>query len=277
MKLIDLHTHTTASDGRLSPAGLVDHACQCGVVLMAVTDHDTVDGVAAALQAARGRDIRVVPGIEFSIDYSPGTLHLLGLGIDHTMDELVAVARDLAAKRDSRALRMVEDLRGHGIDITIDEVMREARGGVTGKPHVARVLVARGYAADYSDVFTRYLEKGLPGYAPKEKISLEGAMKLIAASGGAAVLAHPASLYLDGPEAYDRCIAAMKDLGLAGIEGYADMHSPDDVSLFEALAARHGLLVTGGSDYHGDRDERMGHYNGKPIPCELYDSLREIL
>ncbi len=277
MNLIDLHTHTTASDGRKKPSDLVDYACEQGVAVMALTDHDTVAGVAPALERARGRNLRLIPGVEFSIDFASGTFHMVGLNIDHADVELVAVTRDLAMKRDTRALRMVEDLARHGLDITAEEVIAEAAGGVTGKPHIARVLVRKGYVTSFDAVFKNYLEKGLPGYVPKEKISCARALEVIRGAGGVSVLAHPASLNLDGADAYGRFIAELKENGLAGIEVFADMHSPEDVSLFSGLARKHSLFMSGGSDYHGDRDEKLGHYNGKVIPFEIYDSLKEIL
>ncbi len=275
MKQIDLHTHTRASDGCKTPRDLVAYALENGVAVLAITDHDTVAGIPEALAAAEDESIRVVPGIEFSIDFGPGTFHLLAYNIDCSDADLLARTRDLVMKRETRAARMVEDLRRHGYDITLEEVAAEAAGGVTGKPHAARVLVRKGYAAR-DTVFREFFEKGKPGHAPKEKIALDEAFGLIKKSGGFAVLAHPISLELER-SAYAAFIDDLKRKGLAGVEAYADMHSPEDVALFAGISRDLGLLMTGGSDYHGDKNERIGHYAGNVIPFELYDAFKERL
>lgn len=276
-KKIDLHTHTRASDGLKTPDELVNYAIQQEVSVLAITDHDTIGGIDQALEASRGEDILCIPGIEFSIARDRGLFHLVGLNIDHTNSELRSRIDELARLRGTRANRMVDDLNKNGIAIDMNEVIDEAGGGVIGKPHVARVLVRHGYAPDFSSVFKLYLEKGLPGYAPKEKIPLEQAMQLIIKSGGLPVLAHPVSLELGGPEAYGEFIIQLKEIGLRGIEVYADMHSDDDVLFFEKLARRHELLITGGSDYHGDKDEKIGYYGNRLIPYSIYKTLKEYV
>ena len=277
MKKIDLHTHTRASDGLKTPAELIDLAVQEHVGIIAITDHDTVQGVDEALTAAQKRNIRCIPGIEFSVEWPKGAFHLVGLGLDHANRELCSRIDELARLRDTRAARMIADLNRNGINITLDEVTSEAAGGVIGKPHVARVLVRHGYAPDFADVFTLFLEEGKPGFVKKEKISFDEAAALIVKSGGIPILAHPVSLELRNNREYEMMIADLKERGLAGIEVYADMHGPDDVAFFHEIAVGLDLIVSGGSDYHGDKDERIGYYNGTIIPFDIYDSLQEYL
>lgn len=275
MYRIDLHTHSTASDGIYSPEELVAFAEKNNVRVLALSDHDTVDGIDEALAASAGRNIKVIPALEFSIQYDGGTFHLLGMFIDHKNPVLLERLKYFADKRETRAVRMVEDLQKHGIDIPLEEVIAEAKGGVLGKPHVARVLVHRGYSPDVKSVFSSFLEKGKPGYVPKEKISFHEAMDLIRLSGGISVLAHPASLELE-PEAMNRFISELKEAGLDGIEVFAEMHDAETRKFYLAAAEKNGLLVSGGSDFHGDKQEIIGFCRpDQPVPPELYEPLEK--
>ncbi len=276
MSRIDLHTHTTASDGIMHPHELVDHAIEKDVRVLAIADHDTVDGLQEAIDHAAGKDISLVPAIEFSIDWKRGTFHIVALHIDYYNQRLRSALAGLSERRSNRAERIVEDLARHGVHISMDEVMDMAAGGVIGKPHIARVLVKRGHAPDIKSVFTKFLEKGLPGYVPKDKVSFSEAMELIHGAGGIPILAHPASLEYNDFGEFRSMLSGFMDGGLAGIEVYADMHSPEEVATFLAIAGENNLLVSGGSDFHGDKNEEIGFYDTEtPIPINLYDSIRE--
>lgn len=275
---IDLHSHTSASDGLRAPENLVDYAAEKGLSALAITDHDTVDGIDAALRRGQDHDIEVIPGIEFSVDYDEGTFHLVGLYIDWKNKELVHEVMRLAKLRESRAERIVEDLNAKGFPINFDEVREEASGGAIGKPHVARVLVRRGHAADPHEVYTKFLEEGLPGHVKKEKISRQRSLELIRNAGGVSILAHPASLDLATMKDFEFFLRELIDLGLEGVEAYSDMHSPEVAAEYREIAERHGLLVSGGSDYHGDKGEIIGYYKpDHPIPAECYTALREYM
>lgn len=270
--MIDLHCHTTASDGLLAPSALIRKASHEGITVIAIADHDTVDGLDEAVRAAQREGIAVIPAVELSVAFPGGDFHLLGYGIHYQNQDLKGRLAQLKSVREERALRMVEQLCRAGIPLAPEDVREESKGASPGKPHVARVLIKKGYAADVDSAFETYLNHGKPGYVPKEKLSLESAFELIGNAGGLPVLAHPKSLNVEGPEAYERIIRRGVSYGMAGLEVYAPLHDPRDVILFRELAKHFHLFATGGSDFHGDKGAALGYYgNGKPIPesCSL--------
>lgn len=243
--------------------------------ILAVTDHDTISGLEEAISYSSGRDIILIPGIEFSIDYQGGSFHLVGLYVDHNYSPLVEKTIHLREVRDRRAYRIVEDLERHGIEISMEDVMRESEGGALGRPHVARALVKNGYASNISEVFKKYLVRGKPGYIKKEKITLEDAVELIRCAGGISVVAHPVSLNCRSMEEFDAVLRRFRDKGVDGLEVYSSMHKPSEVNDFLMLAKKYGLTVSGGSDFHGDKDEKIGYYNpSSPIPYDIYENIR---
>ncbi|HOJ30118.1 MAG TPA: PHP domain-containing protein [Spirochaetota bacterium] len=270
MELIDLHCHTTASDGIYSPTGIIDYAIVHNVSVLAITDHDSIDGLEEALDYAKQKLFELIPGIEFSIDFPHGSFHLVGMGIDYTNGDLRYELEHLQMLRKERIYKIIKDLQLHGIEVTDEEVEKEALGNSPGRPHVARVLVKKGYAPTVSDVFTQFMVKGKPGFVKKEKINFHRALQLIKASGGTAIVAHPVSL---GFSTWDECEQLIKDFvdaGVAGIEVYSAMHSDEDVTHLLHIAQKYSLLISGGSDFHGDKNEAMGYYGeGKPIPAGL--------
>jgi len=274
MKKIDLHCHTTASDGIKSPSRLIDYAISCGVSVLAVTDHDTISGLEEAVDYASGKDITLLTGIEFSIDFSEGSFHLLGLGIDHRNSKLIEKTLHLQQVRDNRIYRIIEDLARHNIYIPVEDVLLESGGGAAGRPHVARTLVRHGYARDINEVFQKYLVKGKPGYVAKERISLDEAVSLIKGAGGIAVVAHPVSIKYRDFGVFESILRGFIDAGVEGIEAYSSMHRTSEVNKFIEFADRYDLVVTGGSDYHGDKHEVIGHYQPEsPIPFEIFRNL----
>ena len=273
---IDLHVHTNASDGIMPPNELIDFAISKGVKVLAISDHDTVNGIPQAFSYAAGKDIELVAATEFSIEYKSGTFHLVGLFIDWQNTELKDKLSSLAKKRSTRAERMLEDLAAHGINISMEEVLKGAGKGVIGKPHIARVLVKRGFAKDMSSVFKNFLEEGLPGYIPKDKMSFEEALSLIKNAGGIGILAHPASLNIKDKDAFLSFLSKLAGEGLAGLEAYADMHTPEMTDFYIQAAKSLNLLVSGGSDYHGDKGEEIGCYDRvNPVPASLYPPIKE--
>lgn len=274
MKKIDLHCHTTASDGIKTPSGIIDFAMSQDVEVLAITDHDTVSGIEEALAHAASLNFRLIPGIEFSVEYPGGSFHLLGLNVDHTYGPMLEKLAHLQEVRDARIYRIINDLALHDIDIPVEEVLEESQGGTMGRPHVARVLVKHGYAPTINDVFKRFLVKGKPGYIKKEKIILEDALKLIRESGGQSIIAHPVSINYRGYGEFEDALRGFVNAGLDGIEVYSSMHSKSDVNEFLRLADKYGLIVSGGSDYHGDKGEKIGYYMpDRLIPAEICSSF----
>ena len=250
-KLIDLHAHTTASDGALSPTELVEEAARVGLAAVAVSDHDTVEGVAEALEAGKRLGVEVVPGVEFSIKHNTGGhFHLLGLLIDHTDPVLIAALDRVARSRADRNRIIVDKLNKLGMDLTLEEVLAISTRGNTGRPHIGQALVDRGYVADITEAMEKYIGNGRPAYESRYRPLPEEAIQFVHQAGGLAVLAHPVSTTLEGPKLKAR-LAYLQEHGLDGVEVFCP--SQDEVFRLEvrAMAESLGLLITGGSDFHG--------------------------
>jgi predicted metal-dependent phosphoesterase TrpH len=249
--MIDLHTHTNASDGTLSPEALIDLAADKGLQAIAITDHDTVGGIPAALERGKQRGVIVIPGVELGARWDDaGQLHILGYYIDHRHPYLLERLSWLRVRRRDRCEEIVQRLRAAGATISWDRVAQLAGAGSVGRPHVARALIEAGQVQSISEAFHRYLNPGTPGFLEKIQFTSRQAIELIDASGGTAVLAHPATLKLQrgGLEA---CIEGLINEGLRGIEVYWSKHTEAEVSYYQELASRFGLIMTGGSDFHG--------------------------
>ncbi len=273
----DLHCHSTASDGALTPTELVSKASGLGLEVLALTDHDTVAGGDEFLSAARKAGRYPIPGVEIGADFKPGTLHLLGYYIDHHQPELIDRLEALQHKRRQRAHQMLTKLQHEGIDIALDDVQSSADDArAIGRPHFARALVRKGYATDMRDAFTRFLVPGAPGYHPREKLSVKESIRLIKAAQGLPVLAHPSSVYPGRPAKLDPLIRELYAAGLGGIEVYYPSHTPGEEEAFLSLARKYDLITTGGSDYHGPeyRAFQLGHIRAdRPLPPEILDNL----
>lgn len=277
-KKIDFHTHTTASDGIYTPSQLIDIALKEEVIAMAITDHDTVDGLAEGIEYSGRKDLELIQGIEFSIDYTGGSFHLLGLNIDYKDSELSAECGRLTAVREGRAERIVHELKAKGFNISFQEVETMSPGGAIGRPHIARVLIKNGYAKEMKEVFANFMIKGKPGFVPKEKINIEKAVSLIVNSGGIPVIAHPVSLNFDGPHEFERILRQLIEWGVGGIEAYSTMHTPEEIEMFLHFADKYNLIVSGGSDFHGDKREEIGHcFKDMLIPLDLYGKIKAAL
>lgn len=245
----DLHLHSTFSDGLLTPEEIVARAVEAGLPAIAITDHDTIDGVEPARAAATGTGLVVIPAVELSAVCGGRSLHILGYHIDHTSVLLRARLALLRSARLERARRIVDALRADGYDLDPGDVLRPSDEGAVGRAHIARRLIGQGYARDMGDAFRRFLDDDAPYYVPKPSTLAETAISWIIAAGGVPVLAHP------GLSRVDDLIPALVDHGIAGLEAYHASHDPGTAAGYVALAARYGLIVTGGSDFHGSERE----------------------
>jgi predicted metal-dependent phosphoesterase TrpH len=276
--VIELHAHSTASDGTLDPAELVARAAAVGVTTLALTDHDTVDGCPAALVAG-GRDgVRVVPGIELTVRVPRGTFHLLGYFAQPDPPALMARMDDITRTREQRNAAIIARLAGLGAPVDPD-LVRAAATGRVGRPHIAAALVAAGHCSDYLDAFDRYLGDGAAAFVPAGAIDPVEAVQRVKAA-GAASLAHPGTLLLP-PQELDALIADLAAAGLDAVEAYRGDTPVDQQAAYAALAARHGVLATGGSDYHGPALEERGRVLGScgepgPDPAALRGLLERI-
>ena len=277
---IDLHCHSTASDGTLSPTEVAQLASRNGLSALALTDHDTVAGVAECGAEARRLGIDFIPGIEISAEFPhPGTLHILGYGVDPQSPDLADMTRQLIEGRDTRNPRIIAKLRELNVAITMDEVEREAGGNVVGRPHIAALLVRKGYVSSIKQAFDKYLAPGGLAYFDKERLSPKTAIAMIRASGGLPVLAHPPQLRTQNDGELERIVKDLKDLGLEGIEIIHSDHDAAAVEKNTKLADRYGLIKTGGSDFHGSnkKDISLGLANGRRVPRALFEALRQRL
>ncbi|HEY3135653.1 MAG TPA: PHP domain-containing protein [Blastocatellia bacterium] len=275
--VIDLHTHTTYSDGSASPEHLMELARAKGARAVAITDHDTVAAFQEARAAADRFGIEFVCGIEISAEYSPGTMHILGYCIDDASKALTEKLDELKRAREERNPQIAGRLRALGVDVDYDEVVRVAGNEVVGRPHFARVMVEKGYAASIRDAFDKYLKKGAAAYVEKERLSPADSIALIHNAGGVAVLAHPYQLNLSSAEELEGLIAELVEGGLDGIEALYSRHSPAQRASYVEIAERHGLLVTGGSDYHGSYKPDISIVDGLgdlEIPYGLLEAVK---
>lgn len=242
---VDLQVHSTASDGSVAPADIPRIAAAANISAFALTDHDSVAGVAPAAEAARAFGIRVIAGVELSAFSGDREIHILGLHIQH-LGELDARLATFRTQRVERAVNIVAKLRSLNIPVTIEDVAREAGGGAFGRPHIARAMIAAGAVADFREAFDRYLGAGRAAYVPKPILSVSDATSLIHATGGLAVWAHP------GREAQRENLSALAAAGMDGVEVLHPSHSPDDIARITTLAKQLGLVPSGGSDWHGE-------------------------
>jgi hypothetical protein len=279
---IDLHTHTTASDGTASPAELVVAAVRAGLSAVAVTDHDVTFGAAEAVAAAAasGAPVEIVPGVEVSAEWPPGQMHLLGLFIDPGDGAFSAWLAEILGGRDARNARIVARLRELGVAIELSEVEALAGEGAVGRPHMAQVLVAKGAAASLREAFDRYLGKGAAAYFDRLRATPEQAIARIHAAGGLAVLAHPHHCGAADEAELTGWVGELVDAGLDGIEVLYSTFSAADRQVAERLARRFDLLPSGGSDFHGGNkpDIRLGRGRGDlAVPRAFLEGMKEAL
>jgi predicted metal-dependent phosphoesterase TrpH len=268
--LVDLHTHSTASDGIYSPTELLSHAHEAGLKVMALTDHDSTNGLDEAQEAARQYDIDLLPGIELNTDFSGGEVHVLGYFLEHKRPAFQHILQSLRNAREHRGQRMVEQLNEAGIHITWERVREIAQGSV-GRPHVARALLEAGYVQSIPEAFEKYIGNGQVGYVPRYKLAPIDAVRLIASANGLPVVAHP----YDHP-GIARLQEWLPDLckaGLVGLETYYGYYSTEQETTLLQLAKIYGLIPTGGSDFHGPgiHPTPLG---GRYVPYEAVERLK---
>lgn len=243
--------HSTASDGSLSPSEIIETAKNIGLRAISITDHDTIDGSAEALRSPQAFPLEILSGIEISADYSPGTMHILGYMMRPDDPSLKQALKDIQQGRAERNLKIIERLQQFGLNIDYKEVSEVSGGGQIGRPHIAQVLVRKGAAQNIDEAFARLLKKGGPAYVPRYRLPPAEAMQLILRAGGVPVLAHPFTLHTENEAELEGVLVNLKQAGLKGVEVYYPDHGLEKTAKYERLARRHGLLMTGGTDFHG--------------------------
>ncbi len=276
--LIDLHSHSTASDGSFSPTELVKLAKEMGLKALALTDHDTVEGLEEFIKAGKELDLETVPGTELSAYFEKGTLHILGYFIDFHSQKLKDRLKKLQEARAERNPKIVKKLQALGIPITYEEVVAISGGGQIGRPHFAKLLLQKGIVKTFDEAFERFLKKGAPAYVEKDKIFPRECLEIILDAGGVPVLAHPFTLHLEN-DALEAFVKQLKDWGLRGIEVYYTEHTPEQTAFYLKLAEKYELCVTGGSDFHGKNkpEIKLGvGYGNLRVPYRLLEKLKEV-
>jgi predicted metal-dependent phosphoesterase TrpH len=267
---IDLHMHSTYSDGVHAPRALVELAVTKKVAAIALCDHDSLDGFAELDAAARAAGVEAITGVELSCEFAGRDLHVLGYGVDPGNQTLQGALREFRASRERRGIRIVELLREQGIELDVNRVLAKAEGGALGRPHVAEALVEAGHVADHAEAFAKYIGEGCPAYVEKFKMGPADAIRSIRAANGLAFVAHP-GYYVDDTGSFDTLL----DHGFDGIEVFHPYHRPAMVERLLGIARDRGLLISGGSDYHGfaGRDN-LGE---PPVSYALLERIRETL
>lgn len=275
-RIIDLHVHSRASDGTFTPTELVEEAKRAGLAAFALTDHDTTDGVAEAMTAAKAAGIELIPGVELSTEYEGTEVHVLGLYIDVNNAGLQKQMADFRDSRDNRNIYMLEKLRTEGFDITQEALEEKFPNAVITRAHIARYLLDQGYIPDMKTAFSEYIGDGCRCYVGRPKVTPMDAVDYILAAGGIPVLAHPVIYHMERPQLI-RMIREMKEHGLVGMEAIYSENTPADEQELKALARAEGLLITGGSDFHGTNkpDIRLGVGRGKLyIPYSILEKIK---
>ncbi|MBR5453403.1 MAG: PHP domain-containing protein [Clostridia bacterium] len=273
-KYTDLHLHTTCSDGSMTPTELVRHAYEAGLSAIAITDHDCIDGVEEATSEGRRLGITVIPGIEISVASATET-HILGYGIDIHSNLLSRRLRDIKEVRRERNRDMCHKLRELGFDITLDEVRENATGDLFGSTHFAATLLKKGYVSSMKEAFDKYLAAGRPAHAEAQCLSPEEGVELIKKAGGGAFLAHPHLIRIDDT-ALRHFISLLRDAGLDGIEGYYTDYTPEMEEKFQGMAEEFGLMISGGTDFHGSMKPHISVGRGlgnMRIPYSVAESI----
>ncbi len=270
----DLHLHTTASDGKLRPEEIVRKASQLGLDVIAITDHDSVEGIPPALEAAKSfPQLLVIPGVEINTDMPQGEVHILGYFIDYQDPELNHSLEEMRNSRYERGRKMIAKLADMGMDIDWERVLELASGGTIGRPHIAQAMVERGYSSSLQEAFAKYIGRNGSAYIERKKLTPLDAVELILNAGGLPFLAHPADI-----AHLEALVPRLKKAGMAGLEVYYANYSPSKIARLQALARRYNLITSGGSDYHG-LDNTIGANIGSvdlpPKSVEQFISLAE--
>lgn len=278
--MIDLHVHTTASDGQYTPTEIIKAAAEKDISVIAITDHDTIEGIDEGAAAAREFGVTFVPGCELNINFPTGEFHLLGLGLKNISSSFTDLLENLVKNRNLRNEQIIEKIRADGIDLTLEEMKADFPGNVIGRPHFAAELVKKGIVKNRQLAFDKYLAKGRPWYVERVGSNLDEAIVAIKESGGVPVIAHPMSLYLSWGKLPD-ALQNIFERGVMGLEAFHPGARVTDCLRLEEVARKIGFFVTAGSDFHGEKiraDRKLGHTCGnKKIDDKYWLELKEHL
>lgn len=277
-KIIDLHTHSTCSDGSMTPTQLVKHAAENGIAAIALTDHDTVSGVEEAVAAGEEYGVEVIPAIEFSVKSATET-HILGYYIDIDNEQIKEILKEIIEKRIERNAVTARLLQKLGFDVTLEEAAALAPGGIVGRAHFARVMMNKGYVSSVKEAFEKYLSSGKPAYFGNQKLEAKTAIEAIHSAGGVAFLAHPHLVKLPD-DALENFLVELKSYGLDGLEGYYTDYDEEMQNKFQAMAKKHGLEISGGTDFHAAMKPHIAIGKGTgnmAIPYSVLENIKNMV
>lgn len=278
--MIDLHTHSTCSDGVLSPSELVKHAFSKNIKVLALTDHDTIEGLPEAKIQSEELGITFVPGVELNIDWPKGEFHLLGLGLKNPSEQLLKILNDLQKDRDSRNAQIIEKMKEAGFDADLEEIQSKFKTCCLGRPHFAAYMVEKKIVKTRQQAFDKYIGKNCPWYIPRLGANLDDSIQAIKDSGGIPVMAHPLSIYVSWGKIFP-VMQDLKERGIVGLEAYHPGARVGSCIRLEELARELGFIVTAGSDYHGEAvraDRKIGHTcGGRKIDDRFWDELKNLV
>jgi predicted metal-dependent phosphoesterase TrpH len=278
--MIDLHTHSTCSDGVLSPSELVKHAFSKNIKVLALTDHDTIEGLSEAKIQSEELGITFVPGVELNIDWPKGEFHLLGLGLKNPSEQLLKILNDLQKDRDSRNAQIIEKMKEAGFDADLKEIQSKFKTCCLGRPHFAAYMVEKKIVKTRQQAFDKYIGKNCPWYIPRLGANLDDSIQAIKDSGGIPVMAHPLSIYVSWGKIFP-VMQDLKERGIVGLEAYHPGARVGSCIRLEELARELSFIVTAGSDYHGEAvraDRKIGHTcGGRKIDDRFWDELKNLV
>ncbi len=282
---IDLHIHSTASDGTFSPSGIIALAEKIKLGAISITDHDAIEGSKEAFSLDRPGPMEFLTGVEISVEPPPGFLcrgsfHILGYGIRLDDNALNRTLQELRKAREDRNPRILEKLSGLGFNISMPDIEAKVGGGQIGRPHIARRMVEKGFAGDVDEAFGKYLAKGKPAYVDKRRLACGEGIRMISEAGGISVLAHPFLLKPYDNHDIKELLPVLKSMGLKGLEAHYTEHPPGMADYYARMAKRHGLVITGGSDFHGTIKPAISMGTGKGdlfVPFECYETIDKLL
>lgn len=278
MKTIDLHTHSTASDGTFTPTRLVEYAAEKGLAAIALTDHDTLEGTAEARLAGKRLGIRVINGVEFSTMYEKISLHIVGLFLPESTPEINSRLEYMQNNRETRNIKMLANLRDMGLDISLDELKQKFPDSMISRAHIAQLLQEKGYVSSKNEAFDRYIGSRCKAYVEKESLSPAETIALIKNAGGVAVWAHPVLCRLSGKN-LDMMFARLKDCGLDAAEVYYPTYTAAETRQIKQLTEKYALLPSGGSDFHGSIKPGLdlgSGYGNLSIPYTVLENLEKL-
>lgn len=279
MNTVDLHTHSTFSDGTFTPKELVSYGAKKGLSALALTDHDTLEGNDEAVFCGEKYGIEIIRGIEISTEYESTELHIVGLFMDNEREELISALKGLRESRKTRNIEMVQKLNEIGININYDEIAESAKGDVITRAHIAKEVIKKGYASSNNEVFDRYIGRDKPAYVKRTVLPWQDTLRLICESGGLPILAHPL-LYRISQRRLEMILGELAKYGLAGIEAYYSTHSAAKIKFVKMLADKNRLKLSGGSDFHGENKPKLDlgtGYGNLQVPYEVLEGLKKEL